>query len=467
MKKRFMALVLALVLCVGLAVPALAEGADAAQTPAGGELTAAAYSTGAAPKGLLLFVGYQWDKGETKYPQYTAADIQKLSEATSEFILCTGNTQYNSYQFNSGAEQQIITEQLINDLPCSLIASPDTLNAIKADYLSILKGSSSAILQNGEQTHVNELLGRLDPSWQASKAQKSVSPYYQSLLGNLDPSMHRPDAGSSSSRSWVDSKDRRFFKLDDLASDVVNQLKIIVSANPDAVIWLPFPHISFPSFAAQYKQPFTQYVDALKSSLGTTVWARNIRGLYWGTEAVTQYYTPFYYGSPANGFGNPVVQLMTDIDSLISQDSKQFLWIPYLGESGTVETMQRNGYVANWTGIFDYAMFQASYYFNAAAACYENLSLIQKSVLADQLYNRDNTVFGGWKSGSTAIGYAMELDEAVINRAGNDRYWYYTHIYADLKNDPHVFYAGDRSSICGTTSGAKQCFTLVKLWLAQ
>lgn len=457
MKKRFMALVLTLAMCMGLAVPALAEDAETA-----------AYSAGAAPKGLLLFVGYQWDKGETKYPQYTAADIQQLSEATSEFILCTGNTQYNSYQFNSDMEQQIITEELINHLPSYLIASPDTLNAIKADYLSILKGSSSTILQNGEPTHVNELLGRLDPSWQATKAQKSVSPYSQSLLGNLDPSMHRPDAEGSKSKSWVDSKDRRFFKLDDLMSDVVNQVNIIVSANPDAVIWLPFPYVSFPSFAAQYRQPYTQYVDALKASLDTTIWTKNIRGFYWGTEGVTQYYTPFnYYASPASGFGNPMVQLMAEMDSLISQDSKQFLWIPYLGESGTIETMQRNGCTANQAGIFDYAIFQASYYLNAAAACYDNLFLIQKSVLANQLYNRDNTVIGGWKSGSTAVGYEMELDGAVINRAENDRYWYYTHIYAGLKHAPQVIYAGDRDSICGDTIGAKQCFKFVKLWFAR
>lgn len=76
MKKRFMALVLALVMCVGLAVPALAEDADTTQTPADDELTSTAYSTSAVPKGILLFVGYQWDKGTTKYPQYSTADIK-------------------------------------------------------------------------------------------------------------------------------------------------------------------------------------------------------------------------------------------------------------------------------------------------------------------------------------------------------------------------------------------------------
>lgn len=44
-------------------------------------------------------------------------------------------------------------------------------------------------------------------------------------------------------------------------------------------IWLPFSHIDFPSLAANYTTPFTQYVNYLKSNFGTK-WANNVRVFY-------------------------------------------------------------------------------------------------------------------------------------------------------------------------------------------
>lgn len=487
MKKRIMALVLALVMCVGLAMssafasPAEEAPADNASSPEDSASEAAAYSTNAVPKGVLLFVGPRWDNG-VDYPVYSKADITKLSQTTSEFIVCAGNVLYNTYQFSNSSERQIITEQLINGLTTDLIAYPSRLDNVKSDYLYLLTGVRPIAEETGE-SHINDLMGRLDPSWQAYQKAASASQkaepafsHLQSLFGNLDPSWRQYQtqltADSSQSTSWVERASKQSYKLDDLATDVVNQVNIIVSANPNATIWLPFPLIQFQSFAAQYEAPFKQYVNVLKSSLGTTTWSKNIRGFYWGTEAVGQYYTPFNYSSTAaQGFGNPMVQLMNKMDSFLSSNSKQFLWIPYLG--GT-ETLQRNGYIANRTSVFDYALFQASYYTgdytienDETFSNMPHFSLIQKSVLENRLYNRNNVVIGGSKSGSTVIGYEMELDDKVINQNENDRYWFYTYYYSGLKSYPQAFYAGDRNSICGTTNGAQQCFKFVKLWLTQ
>lgn len=453
MKKKTIVLLLALALFTTFITPVQAMYDQE------NEAIVRAYST-STPKGLLLYVGYTGNGATDKYPTYSQSDITNLSTATSEFILCTGNAMYNYYKFGNSSTKQIITESLINNLSSSLVNNPANLAQIKADYLSILNGTR-ALSESSEESHIEDLFGHLDPSRHSFEVQ---SPYYSQLFGNLDPIRHRPDGNDPyAPLSYAESRAANFFTLDDLVTDVVNQVNTITLANPNATIWLPFPHIAFPSLAAQFTTPYTQYVNELKNRLGTK-WTNNVRGFYWGTESVEQYYTPFNYSSTAaNGFGNPMVQLMNSMDTLLSGYSKQFLWIPYLGET---ETLKRNGYVANRTNIFDYAVFQAGYYFNNNTTNYNNLGLIKKSVLNNKLYNRSNAVIGSSKSGTTTIGYEMEIDSLITQQTYNDRYWEYTNQYSTLKAYPCVFYAGDRNSICGTDSGATTCFYYVKTWLA-
>lgn len=116
--------------------------------------------------------------------------------------------------------------------------------------------------------------------------------------------------------------------------------------------------------------------------------------------------------------------------------------------------------------IFSISDFSLVVAFYSKNSNYNNLGLIKKSVLNNKLYNRSNAVIGSSKSGTTTIGYEMEIDSLITQQTYNDRYWEYTNQYSTLKAYPCVFYAGDRNSICGTDSGATTCFYYVKTWLA-
>lgn len=401
------------------------------------------YST-SNPRGMLLYVGYI-GYYNSKYATYSATDILKLAGATTEFVLCSGNCMYNSYEFDH-SQTDIITEAKINSLSSSLINNASDLNNIKADYRLLLNGnvntSSVSRVATGE-SHIAELFGHLDPMRYENKY--------------LNP-------GDASINATTYYPVMSYWTLDALADDVVSLINTIVSVQPNATIWIPFPLVAFSSLAAEYRTPFTEYVSYLKSQLGSK-WNTNVRGFYWGTEAVVQYYTPFNYSSSAsNGYGNPLVQLMIYMDSVVSGTyGKQFLWIPYMSVES--ETQKRNGYVINQTTIFDYALMQPGYYFKGTTSSYNNFALIKQSVLNNKLYNSSGVIGGGKVSGGATLGYEMEIDSHITETAFNDRYWEYTNQFSTISSYPTMFYAGDRNDTCSGTTQAESCFYYVKTWL--
>lgn len=400
-----------------------------------------AYSSGN-PSGLLLYVG-------DAYSTYSASDIAKLSDATTEFVLSSGNYVYNHYDFGTGYTQ-IITQADINAITTSQIASANSLTDITEAYTRLLAGyASSSIATQSVDDYTDMLFGKLDPHLQ------SIDSYYD-YMANTAPSAINADMRTSTSGS----------ELDRLADLVVSQVQTIVNTTPNATIWLPLPHIPFSTMASNYETPFNEYMDYLEDELGS-IWNTNIRGYYWGTEAVIQYYTPFNTSSPSTGFGNQLVNLMMDMDTRITSDGKEFLWIPYMeSDTAASETLNRMGYVANLTTIFDYVTLQSTYYFSGFTEDYENLDRIVTSTLNNKVYGTSNTVIGGYKvSGAATIGYEMELDSNVTTSDKNNRYWVYTAKYANLKAYPTMVYAGSRDSVCGTSSGSIACYNYVNAWL--
>ena len=75
--------------------------------------------------------------------------------------------------------------------------------------------------------------------------------------------------------------------LDKSVSAQVALAKQIISKEPNATIWFSFPMVTFQACAQYYKEPFTYMFNQIKSQIGTTAWNKNVRGFYWGTEAVT------------------------------------------------------------------------------------------------------------------------------------------------------------------------------------
>lgn len=182
----------------------------------------------------------------------------------------------------------------------------------------------------------------------------------------------------------------------------------------------------------------------------------NVRGFYWGTEAVTSYYTKFDEGAAGNYYNNRMIQLMADIGNLVHNNNKQFMWIPYNTkdtQTSSLYTFIRAGYVANKTNIFDYVIIQPGYYQNSDML--NQLDYVKKSAQNNKFYNNSGGVVGGTKTSSTKIGAEMEIDSKIAGsdwKGYNDRYYEYTLRFKPLRGStPFAFYAGDRDSLMNNT----------------
>lgn len=232
--------------------------------------------------------------------------------------------------------------------------------------------------------------------------------------------------------------------------------KQIISKEPNATIWFSFPMVTFQACAQYYKEPFTYMFNQIKSQIGTTAWNKNVRGFYWGTEAVTSYYTKFDEGAAGNYYNNRMIQLMADIGNLVHNNNKQFMWIPYNTkdtQTSSLYTFIRAGYVANKTNIFDYVIIQPGYYQNSDML--NQLDYVKKSAQNNKFYNNSGGVVGGTKTSSTKIGAEMEIDSKIAGsdwKGYNDRYYEYTLRFKPLRGStPFAFYAGDRDSLMNNT----------------
>ena len=353
---------------------------------------AAAYSSSEMPNALLLYVGTNSNHFWDPYPAFSNNDLDKILDATQEFVIINSNATYNYYQKN-GTTTQIVSNSSINAIQSSDIQFPNTLANIKEDYLGLLSSAGS----------------------------------YPSVT------------------------------LDKSVSAQVELAKQIISREPNATIWFSFPTVTFQACAQHYKEPFTYMFNQIKSQIGTTAWNKNVRGFYWGTEAVTSYYTKFDEGAPGNYYNNRMIQLMADIGNLVHNNNKQFMWIPYNTkdtETSSLYTFIRAGYVANKTNIFDYVTIQPGYYQNSDMS--NQLNYVKKSAQDNKFYNNSGCVVGGTKTSSTKIGAEMEIDSKIAGGSNwqgyNDRYYEYTVRFKPLRGStPFTFYAGDRDSLMNST----------------
>ena len=344
------------------------------------------------PNALLLYVGTNSNHFWDPYPAFSNNDLDKILDATQEFVIINSNATYNYYQKN-GTTTQIVSNSSINAIQSSDIQFPNTLANIKEDYLGLLSSAGS----------------------------------YPSVT------------------------------LDKSVSAQVELAKQIISREPNATIWFSFPTVTFQACAQHYKEPFTYMFNQIKSQIGTTAWNKNVRGFYWGTEAVTSYYTKFDEGAPGNYYNNRMIQLMADIGNLVHNNNKQFMWIPYNTkdtETSSLYTFIRAGYVANKTNIFDYVTIQPGYYQNSDMS--NQLNYVKKSAQDNKFYNNSGGVVGGTKTSSTKIGAEMEIDSKIAGGSNwqgyNDRYYEYTVRFKPLRGStPFTFYAGDRDSLMNST----------------
>ena len=220
-------------------------------------------------------------------------------------------------------------------------------------------------------------------------------------------------------------------------ANVVNQL---VSSKNSAKIWIGTPGLSSLNYnlAASSLEPIYNYLDQVRSLVGTTTWANNVGGIYMNMEAI---YGTVNYSDLTT---NPCIKLMSDLSARVHSNLKtKFLWIPYYGYgSNPDEIIRRIGFVANKSTIFDYVVIQPHYYFDETVGV--NLAGVKHCIVNQAVSYRDGTVVTP-KASKTVIGPEMELSWKIVPPNNYvdfvGRYNGYVASFAEFKGSyPIIFY---------------------------
>ena len=293
-------------------------------------VSASAYSQSKLPQALLLYTGFTTNNGSAKYPTYKDGDLETLWNMTHEFIICSGNTRYNSFDLDKGM-QEIVSQEDIDR-----ITSKD-----------------------------------IDAGQSVSSIQKQLDGIYSGLKGGYGK-----------------------VTLDSLAENVALLVDRLITASDessDLAIWLPLPTVDFKTLADNFETPYKLYMDKLEELIGPADFDDYVRGFYWGTEAIVTGYTPFNVNSPSSNFGNQLVDLMDSIGTKVRSMGKQFLWCPYMAPTDDGNFL-RTGNVINRLDIFDYACIQPGYYFNSSAV--NNLYSVRDSAQDNVVYDYNGRAYG-------------------------------------------------------------------------
>jgi len=225
-----------------------------------------------------------------------------------------------------------------------------------------------------------------------------------------------------------------------LAPFMVNIVNQIVTRKNSAKIWIGTPGLSSLNYntATSSLEPIYNYLDQVRSLVGTTIWNNNIGGVYMNMESI--------YGSVdySNISANSCVKLMSDLSLMVHNNLKsKFLWIPYYGYgSDPDEIIKRIAYVTNKSTIYDYVIIQPHYYFDGTVGV--NLSGVKHCIANQAVSYRDGTIVTP-KASKTVIGLEMELDWHIVapnNYSANlGRYNEYVSSFAGYKGTyPIIFY---------------------------
>ena len=233
--------------------------------------------------------------------------------------------------------------------------------------------------------------------------------------------------------------------------------KRILSVNPDARLWFSFPFIKIDDGAEFYAQHYMDVIyPKIKLAFSEEEFEKNVCGMYWATENAS--------GTNWNSenlvdFDNPVVKAAKYCADIIHEDGKTFIWIPFTLNGKQTE---RSAIIANQTDIFDYVFFQPGYLWGDEKEPY--LDIIQNSVTNGVFMNSNGTPYGGEKKSNTVIGVEIELDNKFITLSDGDeylrRYNGYVEHFSQFKHDKSMaFYCSNRDNMMNP-----EVFELFKEW---
>ncbi len=328
-------------------------------------------------KGLLMYVGY-WGYAHGKYRTPTDEQLKDILEVTDEIILLT-TAAYNCYTDPlTGQEKQIITNDVIDNMPADWVGNPENLDEIKATY----KEYAADMINAGY----------------------NISDFVEDATNLCDRILKiNPDA-----KIWY--------------------------SVPGAPSLTALTHL--------FADSWVQLVDEFKEATAQKIWDNNICGFYYSDEDVVTFdYAKFDPTKPEENFNNPDVYSMRQVSDKVHSYNKNMVWIPYSADTSS-EIYECLGYVANKTNIFDTVIIQPSYFFNAQLTdnlriikdCVENQAVVYSNGDIIGGTKTSDTVIG-WEM-------EIDSEEMANDPQAGDRYQAYVDTFKDYVGIyPTVYYS--------------------------
>lgn len=312
-------------------------------------------------KPVLLYVGYAF--GSTSpYPEFTDEDIQSFTAAgMDEFILIDGSSVNTYYDVDENGDPVGEARTILTE---------DIVNTLTTDLIGPNAGSLATMVQN------------------YSKNVKEI---------NKDLTLNRQTE----------------YELE-LAERILR-------INPDAKLWFNLTPVSCMALAEYYAKPFMDVCyKMIKAKLSDEVFNKNFMGMYWATEDTGPWDTAFDKNNNVD-FNNALIRCAKYCSDILHADGKTLFWIPF---TATEQQIERIGWIANTSNVFDAVFLQAGYIWHAE---YKSMiDLLDRCTEAGAVINSAGVVYGGSKTSDTLVGPEIEIDNNIVfNNDGQlERYLY-------------------------------------------
>lgn len=259
---------------------------------------------------------------------------------------------------------------------------------------------------------------------------------------------------ANASEQWWDIN-RYGLQYSSMATLMANVVLKIHNTNSALDIWIGTPEIDSSSYAsatsANCLNPFTNYISAVQTNVGNSIWNNRVKGVYYAQESI--------YGSVdyMNLNNNAQIRLMNDFAYRVHTNfGKDLLWIPYYGYGTNAQAsdiIKKIGYIANTKPIFNCVVMQPHYEnFGIEPGPISNITAIKYSVENQTVVYRNNVQVVSRSSSATAvIGAELEYNEWKYGESRIDTYIEYFSTFSG--NRPLIFYwQGNMSNTSNTKS---------------
>ena len=210
-----------------------------------------------------------------------------------------------------------------------------------------------------------------------------------------------------------------------LAQITANVITELVSNNSNIKVWFGTPAITSNCFPLATCDNcltiFTNYVSAVKSYVGNTIWNQNVCGVYYDQESI---YGDVNYNALTT---NEEILLMNCIAYRVHANfEKDMLWIPYYGYGTNAgEIIKRIGYLSERSPIFDCIILQSTYLSHNDAESLSNFNGISYSMDINAIcYRNAVQVIERSASANAIIGAEYEINTYNTTTLNIYRYYY-------------------------------------------